>query len=213
MDMLNKHPQITARAEELVNLKDAGAQAQESWLLRLYNPKRPWIKAVGHKTKLWDVVDIDRFRSILCDLNVRIIVLSRQNALKAVVSSIRSIELFERTGRWELVSENDRVEKTRVDPEDVIRRLKSWDFSVNQLDAFVASVSLPQLLIDYESLVGETESTLRKFGDFLEVKVVPERLMKSRIKKLTTDDLSQAVANYKELAEALRGTEYAHYLD
>ncbi len=213
MDMLNRHPRITAKAEVLVNLKEDGADAQARWLEKLYHPLNPWIKAVGHKTKLWDVVDLDGFSESLQKYNVHTIVLSRQSALKAVVSAIRSAALFENTGRWELVKDKDRLGVTAVDPADVVERLKSWEYSEHQLNAFVGKLDTPRLDLNYETLVSDTADVLARVSQFLGVKVNPKQLMKSRIKKLTSDDLRDVVDNYEEMVDEICEAGFSRYVD
>lgn len=213
MDMLDRHRWIRARPEVLVNLKEAGHEAQAAWMRRLYTRRPPWVKAVGHKTKLWDVLDPDGLRAMVHELGVRVIAMRRREPVRAVISSIRSHELYERTGLWELRDERDRPGPTRIDPDQLLERLGHWDAAERQLDAFIGTLDTPKLDLWYEDLLDDRDAELARVGSFLGVRVLPRVADRSPIRKLTPADLRDAVANYDEIRDHLARSEGSTALD
>ena len=65
--------------------------------------------------------------------------------------------------------------------------------------------------VTYESISGPSgESDLQRLLSFLGVD--PDVRLEPRSTKITPDDLSQAIANYEEVASTLKGTAYQQFL-
>ena len=165
----------------------------------------PEISAVGFKTKLNDVLDTDRFASLLQGLNARILVTQRRNTVKLIVSWFNSERIFAASGDWNVYANKGPQEPLRLAPEKFDRRLKSVVIGKERLDRFVKNLGLSTLQIDYEDLLLHQQKTLRKVCSHLSV---PYQSMESNCSKATSDDLRPVIGNFEELRSYYKGTAY-----
>jgi LPS sulfotransferase NodH len=211
--LLNSHPNMRARPEELVKIKQRGEGAQEQidWVLRsLEAPPNSPLQAVGFKTKLRDVIDRDAFTSALHDRRARILHLERQNLVKLAVSSINAARLAKSTGKYNLLKDTDRLPAAPIDVDELrtnITRRAEWQ---DMLRAYLESIELPILHLTYEGLLAGETRTLGRVFSFLDVPSAP---VSSPILKNTPDDLRQAVSNFDELRSHFVGTPFEAMFD
>ncbi len=167
-------------------------------------------QALGFKTKLVDVLDLEGFAALLQEKQVRVIQMQRRNRVKAVISRINARRLFEQSGHWNLYQEADRLGAEAVDPQLFAQFLREREEADAELDAFAERLQLPKLKIVYEDLLVERDQTLEKVFKFLKIANYP---VQERTMKNTSDDLREAILNFDELRDSYSGSRYAHQFD
>jgi LPS sulfotransferase NodH len=215
-DALQQNPHISFLGEDVAHLRDQGWAAQRDWIQTLFwntaafSDRR--IKAhantVGFKVKLRDIADTAAFRELLESNQIRILHMTRDNLIKQVVSSIRAIDLYKATGRYNL-----RPNHAELKPGPCKIRLSrfqdtlAWlEEHVEQLENFVSSLTVPVHHITYEQLQHDARDTVRQVFDFLGV---PQATVRLRLIKITDDQLQNVIVNYDELKTYLADTKYA----
>jgi len=211
--LLISHPQIEAVYERFAVLKQKGAGAKEQldWVRSFFTP--PFIgrkAAVGFKTKLVDVADLDAFANLLKEKGCHIIQMKRRNRIKAVVSRINARRLHDKSGNWNLYKEEDRLPPMNVDLQEFATFLKEREDADNELDDFVTKLGLPTLLVTYEEIMTNKDQVLSRVFDFLKVPHLP---LEGKTLKNTSDDLRDVVLNFQELRSCYAGTPYEAMFD
>lgn len=208
---LRSHTRIQARFEVLVPLKEQGFAAQAQWMRNFFTlPSLVPFTAIGFKTKLTDVADVDEFANLLRSMDVRIIHLERRNVVKQAVSWLNSERLHEATGDWNLYREANRLPPLEADLTMFADYLNLLEQGKRWLRHYVDSLALPTLHITYEDLLLDFEETMARVLEFLGAP--PEQLV-SGVKKTTSDDLRVAVSNFRELRAQYSGTAYEPMFD
>jgi hypothetical protein len=202
---LDSHPSIRAYQEILVD-KESSEQV-EVYTRLLRSKVISKVKAVGFKTKLSDVVDPETFSEYLNRNGVKVIALRRRNLVKIVVSWINCERLFKATGRYHLYGSDDPVDPTHLDLDDFAVRLHCVSEQRDRFEEFVwGQLETQVLTIWYEDMFSsESHEAISSVLRFLGVKIRP---VHGTTSKVTSDDLSDAIANYEELRTAYFGTEY-----
>jgi LPS sulfotransferase NodH len=211
--LLISHPEIQAIYERFAVLKQQGAGAAEQleWARSLFTPPIfGRYSAVGFKTKLVDVEDLDGFTRLLQEKQCHIIHMHRRNSVKAVVSKINARRLFEMTGKWNLYSETDRLPALEIDPEEFDLLLEEREQANRVLEHYVNDLDLPTLKVTYEDLQVDQDAELKHILTFLKVKPYP---VESKTLKNTKDNLREAVANFDELRARYSGTSFMAQFD
>lgn len=211
--MLDSHPQIHALREQFAVLKQEGktSSQQLEWADGFYTP--PWTgktSALGFKTKYVDILDTDGFAQVLIKHKTRIIVLLRQNAVKAVISTINAKRLYEKTGNWNLLKETDRRSAVEIDPiefEQLLQLRAQWD---QEIISYAEKLPLPQLILNYEEMLTDKNAFINRVYSFLNVEHI---LTEGTTLKNTKDNLREAVANFEELRARYAGTVYQPMFD
>jgi LPS sulfotransferase NodH len=206
--LLISHPDIQAIYEHFAVLRQKGATGTEqlAWAEELYSP--PMIgksKAIGFKTKLVDVLDMQGFSQLLQRHQVHIIQMRRRNRVKAVVSRINAKRLYKKTGNWNLYNQSDKLPPMEIPPDVFAQYLAEREVADNELQDYVDQLGLPTINIVYEELLMDKEQTLKKVFDFLNV---PQRSVHEKTLKNTSDDLRDVVLNFDELRSLYIGSDY-----
>ncbi|MFV2045193.1 MAG: hypothetical protein ACC700_18415 [Anaerolineales bacterium] len=211
INLLNSHPYILALGEELAILHNNGAEAQANWVTDfLTAPPISWYKARGFKVKLVDVADPTGLTSLLRESNCRIIHMTRRNQVKAVISRINALRLWEKTGEWNLYSERNRPSPIRVDVPKFDELLEHRARVDTALEEFVSQLALPTQTIFYEDLLVLRDTVLQRTFEFLGV---PSRPVHGDTRKNTSDDLRDVIINFEELRSRYLGTAYGQMFD
>lgn len=211
--LLSEHPHIDAIYERFAVLhqKGLGAAEQLAWVERYYAfPLISRIGAVGFKTKLADVLDLEAFTRFLHERGIKIIHMQRRNRIKAVVSRINARRLWEATGKWNLYREKDRLPPLEIDLAEFAAFLREREEADQALSAYVNGLQLPALRVCYEELLTNRQRVLQETFSFLGVPFVD---VKGKTKKNTSDDLRDAVANFDDLRAAYAGSPYERMFD
>jgi len=141
---------------------------------------------------------------------IKVILLSRINLIKTAISLQNRVRLTNE-GRDPNIRKDSGfyIGKLNLDIKLAIRyikRRKERDCELNKLVEDFKYV----LKINYEDLLYKRDETLKKVLEFLEVSVYLD--LKEYTRKITPDDIKEAVENYDDLVEALKGTEFEKYL-
>ncbi len=211
--VLDSHPEVVALREELAVLrqKGGGGAEQLAWAREFWTPSLVGrTRARGFKTKVLDILDPQGFADLLHQHEVKIVTLRRRNTVKAAVSTINARRLHEKSGRWNLLDESDRMPAFEVDMADFAAQLemhRAWDQEVVD---YAARLALPQLSLFYEDMLQDEQSFFSRIFDFLEVKPKP---VQGKTYKNTSDNLRDVVLNFDALREAYAGTPFAPMFD
>jgi LPS sulfotransferase NodH len=210
---LSIHPEIRAEYEKLSQLRApaVGAKEQLDWVNAFFSPPPgDTAKALGFKTKLEDVQDLDGFARLLLHQQCRVIHLRRRNVVKAVVSKINARRLYRATGDWNRWQESDRLSPAPIDFEKFALLLQQREEEDQKLNQFVKKLHLRTLPVCYEELLVQREQTLHRVLEFLRVRPLP---LKSATLKTTSDNLRDDVLNFDELRSRYAGTKYESMFD
>ena len=208
--ILNQNRGISFLGEEAGTLCSNGWCAQRRWIETLF--ERPQelndrrfqheSRAIGFKIKLRETADRRSFRACLEHFQVKIIHMTRKNLVKQVVSSIRAMALYKRTGLYNLrADEHEHLMPSRsaIAVQEFDRVLRWIGSSNSQLECFVASLQQPVLGVSYEELIGDTKGCVARVCDYL---VVPKHDFRVPTLKVSNDDLRDCIENYDELRAA-----------
>ncbi len=167
------------------------------------------LACVGFKSKISDVADLSRFRDQLHEGNYRIIYLDRQNLVKRALSGINSRRLHAEHNIYNAVNTSQVQGPVEIDPRELLLKIENALASKAQIDTFIGNLKLAKLVLTYEQLLANESAFFRQLFQFLEVADAP---VTGNIYKNTPDDLRLALINYDEVARALAGSPYAHFL-
>ena len=211
--MLMEHPEIQAEYEKFAVLRQQGANGKEQlvWLEGFLTP--PWIgnkAALGFKTKLVDVLDMEGFTRLLQKRHCHIIQMRRRNVVKAVVSRINARRLYEASGHWNLYKESDRLPPLDIDPLQFDQYLEERRQADQALDDYAAGLGLPKIKVEYEDLLVNRDRAMNELFSF--IKVRPQQLQGKTLKN-TQDDLREVVLNFDALRARYAGTAYEPMFD
>lgn len=191
---LDSHPQVVAEGERLVR-RSAGSQRR--WIRRLYRRAgRRGVLAAGFKTKLKDVWDLDAFRDLLQDHDVRVIVMYRRNTVKLAVSAINARRLRAITGRWNRRPGDAALPPFELTEEELRQEIRKCMDRDRELEAYAAALELPQIVLHYEDLLANPDERMDEVMSFLQA---PAVRLRSEYLKNTDDDLSRVLVNYEAL--------------
>lgn len=227
IDVLNKHPNIVAEGEMLVDFLPEPSAGTTSLLQRvragtlrfwegcpatrqiastdaLYT-HRPGARAIGFKTKVRDVIDLEAMKRVLEAHSVRAIIMQRRNLVKKTASRLNAARLYETTQEWNLHDEADRLGLFRVTPERFDLALRKVVYEHKTLQAFADYLDLPKLTLEYADLLADREQWFASVFEFLGVEPAD---LDSDVMKNTDDDLRNVLTNYEELKAYYRGTAF-----
>jgi LPS sulfotransferase NodH len=211
--LLTSHPDVNAIFERFAVMKQKGENAADQlrWANNFFTPPIIGRKAaIGFKTKLVDVMDLEGFARLLTRKKCHIVQMQRVNRIKAVVSRINAKRLHDASGKWNLYNETDRMPAVVIDLEEFDRNLKEREAADEELNAYVNRLGLPTLKIHYEDLLRERDKALQGIFSFLGLRAWNVR---TKTLKNTKDDLREAVANFDELRARYAGTQYELMFD
>lgn len=193
-------------------LLDPSRQQAMDMLWEWYNDRR---KIQGFKFKhpiqaaLYPEVD-EQLRRWKDEL--KIVVLHRKNLLKRVVSRLNMIRFRQDFGISNARSNLGPVEQIspiNVDVSATVAAIRRLRVQQTSFQAWYATY--PQVLhIEYEDLLYDRDRVCQELQQFLHVKVV--RPLRSKVKKISSDQLDIAVANYEELRQALIADDLCQYV-
>jgi LPS sulfotransferase NodH len=212
IESLNSHPKVCAYGEALREYGEkGGSQAQLTWVQKtLTAPILSRHSAIGFKTKLRVIVDQDAFAKVLQEMNTKILYMQRRNRIKAVISTIRSCQLKDRTGEYNLYKEGDSLPPSSINIKDFAWELKFREELDLHLEKFIHKLGLHTLPLYYENLLKNETDTLRSIYDFLGV---PFQATKGKAFKSTSNNLREVIVNFDEIRSPYIGTPYESMFD
>ena len=162
-------------------------------------------KAVGFKLMYNQAISHPAIPRYLQNNNVHCIHLIRRNHLDGIVSH----EAVANRGFAHAGKKAD-AQATKIDAASIVMRIKRRAADVRAGQEFARFLRLPTIEIFYEDLK-EDLSGMSQVLEFLGVDPSPERL-KSKLKKMSSNSHRDTIANYDEVAAALKGTEFESLL-
>lgn len=213
MDALSTEGSVRALMEYLAGRKAEGSEAQHAWARAFYTADYgPEVRAVGFKVKDSDLADPTGFGVLLRRLNVRVVHMTRDNTVKAVLSMINSFRIHEKTGLWTVWKDEDRPGPMRIAGSELEALVKIRQRQEERLSGYVSSLGLPTLRISYEQLYSGLGGVIDRLNLFLGTSISAEIGGRARTKKVTSNDLRSSLTNFDELAERFAGTEIGRML-
>lgn len=211
MSALRGHPQVRATGELVGPLRTQGADVQMRAMRDFYRgPLVSKARAAGFKTKLVDVRDRDAFAGLIHDLDVRVLVLARENHVKHVVSRANAKRLKETTDRWNRRPGDDELPPISIPPDEFAAALSRVEAHQTDIEAWVAHLRVPTARFTYEALLASGQETFDAVCSFIGVDRAP---LQGLTEKATNDDLRVALANFDEVRAHYAGSPYEAMFD
>jgi hypothetical protein len=207
---LSSHPSISCEVEKLVGLRKFGGDAQLTWVDEYFGSMNPENRAIGFKTKLDDVINPAAFSTLLQSHKAKVILLTRRNLPKVVVSWMNSERIYAATGDWNLYPPAQPMTPFAIDPNVFERRLQLVSDGRDRLCTYVSRVRRPTLELLYEDILLDHAGTHRRIFDFLGV---TDMTVAGNCLKATDDDLRNVILNFDELREKYRGSKYQSMIE
>jgi LPS sulfotransferase NodH len=167
-------------------------------------------RARGFKTKFVDILNPIEFAELLIEHHCKIIQLQRRNTVKAAISTINARRLWEKSGNWNLLNEEDRLSSFDIDPvelDHLLAEREGWDKEVEQ---YSMQLGLPTLKLTYEELLIDDHLFISKILDFLGVRLLS---VDGKTYKNTSDKLSDVINNFDALRSRYAHTKYGPMFD
>lgn len=233
VDVYNQHPDVLFEGEELKNfvgLPDSSSR-QEEWLRELWSSENcQSYKAIGFKTKPFDIPDMPGFVRMLGEYRPTVLVLRRTNLLKQAVSfqriEQRANSIRQRVGEerwaktkiesrtWNVYDTKEDLPRSRIDFERLDGLLKWLKTATIEFYEFVRELDedhgLDVVYIDYDDLLADQAAFFEMSFELLGVSPFQ---YKQRVRKYTPDRLRAAIENYEQLRKHYMGTEFEQFLD
>ena len=225
---LNSHPRVLCYPEILA---DVGPRRQERIVSAIVNghpvekinpyasDKRYYhepsgqkrdLEAVGFKTKLYQVRNLERFFFSLQDNAFKLIYLKRKNIIKSVLSLCNAHNLRREYGIWNAEHENRVLGAVHVDPEVFVRKLKERILLESAHEKFYEAYGGEKKIWYYEDLVSDQDGVFCALQNYLNVTHLQ---LSGKFFKNTPDTLSDAIENYDEIRNLFIGTSFEQFLE
>lgn len=221
--LLNAHPDVHCE-HELCYVKKAEdgsglvagleTDSQKTKVLeKVYS--RNDVKACGFKFKFGAQYNAypDVYRFFLRNIySVKQIFLYRKNLLKTAISR-QNLDRLSQSGNKHFIRNEDHQEigKLNLDLQQA-RRYIRWN--QDELDFFrrASKIFKHRIEITYEELIENTTETVNSIFEFLGVSPTKQDAA-APIRKITDDNLENAVSNYSEMIDFFRQTRFSEYLE
>lgn len=188
------------------------------------------LMAVGMKTKYGDIHDLTTFIETIKNNYFHVIYMVRQNVLKTVLSRVRAETFFKQYGDYNVTDKGQVIGKTVVDLDRFAAMLEMEQRFNDDLNSIVIRTGRPALQVVYEDLVQNTVPVLNQILLFLgsrywcmkdrepgklalmDVNSRQVTTMVTKIHKMTSDSLADAIENYDAFRERFEKTPYGCFL-
>lgn len=213
VDTLAKYSEICVEYEAFANMKSKGKSGLEqiNWARQFwigeYN-RGAKFSAIGFKTKLEDVLDLDGFKGIIEELQIGVINLYRRNIVKQAVSLHRSLILSKRIGSWNMYSDLNKVEAIKIEKHELDGHVQVLKEGRADQEKFMSNLSADVLTVTYEDLF---DNNSLAFGRILKFIGVADRQLLGNTMKHTSDKLDDVILNYESLRAEYSDTPLYRY--
>lgn len=188
------------------------------------------LMAVGMKTKYGDIHDLSAFIETIKNNYFQVIYMVRQNVLKTVLSRVRAETFFKQYGDYNVTDKGQVIGKTVVDLDRFAAMLEMEQRFNDDLNSIVIRTGRPALQVAYEDLAQNTVPVLNQILLFLgsrywcmkdrepgklalmDVNSRQVTTMVTKIHKMTSDSLADAIENYDAFRERFEQTPYGCFL-
>ena len=221
--LLNSHPDVHCEHELFFvrkrpdsNHLDPGLTLEKDKLeilKKIYQASG--VKASGFKFKFSAQYEAypDVYRYLLRNMDsIKVIFLYRKNLLKTAISR-QNLKRLTQAGEKHFLKPEDNYDLAKIDL-DLQQAKRYLNWSTRELDFFqrASKVFEHRIEVTYEDLVADTHSTLNNIFKFLGVDPL-EQDVAAPTKKITDDNLPNAVANYDEMVEFFQTTRFSQFLE
>ncbi len=204
MSLLDSHPQLTCLSE-LFNPMDGAAYRGSGYDnpfdylrdVRLLSPTRRF----GFKLTYQDLQHLPALFQLLDDRHLRVLLLRRDNLLAQVTSNA----FVAATSTYHSTSGPHEVDRVRIDTTTLLGAI--YELFAREAMLAAATRCNTRLTIEYTDLNSvDTHATIERF---LGIRAAP---LASSQAKLVRRPLHQAIENWDEVSELLRGTVWERFL-
>lgn len=204
--LLNCHPEIYCDVEIYLHRKALFPIRYLQNRAKIYG-KRYY----GHKAKLFQLEeqysDVDKIRDTYLT-GAKIIFLKRDSFVRQAISAFIGVQ----RGKWHDKRENSlEGQKFNINPVILLEKVRRIDTYYKRKEKLLKGTD--HLFINYErDLLNEEnhQGTMDKVFEYLGAYSVP---VHTNYVKTTPDNLEKVLDNYDEVIEAVRSSEYAHFLE
>jgi hypothetical protein len=210
VEALSQHPLVCCDIERLVSLRKWGASVQLEWVDEHFHSNSAEFRAVGFKTKLDDVLDPIAFHLLLLRRRAKIILLTRKNLAKLVISWLNAERIYAATGDWNLYPPTDPMTPFLLDLSVFDRRLRLVEEGQWRLRRYVQGLKLPTHEIFYEDILQDHDGAFQRVFDFLDI---PAISVAGSCQKATDDNLQNVLLNFDSVRDRYRGTKIQPMLE
>lgn len=189
-----------------------GEAEQLAWYREHYEfgAEEPSKPVIGCKQNVLSITEPAGFAEQLLADGVRVVRMRRDNLVKVAVSQMRA-ELYaqrtkEETGkpRWAVRKGEQPLEPIAIDPDLLERRLK---IATKAHERLLGMFSPEQVLdIEYGDIRGDLTLLVQRLRVWIGLPT--DQPFKVAFEKATSDDLRDAVLNFRQVKRRLRGTPY-----
>jgi len=170
------------------------------WIFATYRNE-----AVGFKLMLIQLQEYPYVAEYMQQAQFRIIHIVRENLLKQHVSFVRA----QATDQWVSKKPVSQM-KVKIGVGELLDDLKDLEKQQQLQAQLIAQMQLPHIQLVYERLAEDYSQALRPVLDFLGVN--REFELNTKLRKITSDDLSQVIENYQEVTAKLTSTRFERFL-
>ncbi|MDJ0569650.1 MAG: sulfotransferase domain-containing protein [Pleurocapsa sp. MO_192.B19] len=221
VDLLNQHPDISCKTE-VFSIKKINEnrcrlpqfpnrEAVRDTLDRIY---QKGLKANGFKFKYQGQYDLypDVYEYLLENADkINVIFLYRKNRLKAAISKQNQLRLVSMGKPSNLDQDNFvKLEKLNLNIEQAFKYINQREILDKKYYEELKKFK-NKYVVAYEDLNNETDSIIKNIYSFIRVDSTYKP--SEKIKKITSDNIKDALANYEELVEKIKCTRYEQYLE
>jgi len=161
------------------------------------------VKAQGFKLSYNHVEKYPTIAAWVREHDVRVVHFVRKNVLKTALS----LETAKRRGLYHSSQEVESV-RVQLKPRKLIRNLKRRTQLIEKYRGIFRDN--PYLEMSYESFVADQHAETGRVLRFLDIEEFMP--LESDLKKLNPDSLEDIIANYAEVVQALKGTDFEGFL-
>jgi hypothetical protein len=203
---LQSHPDVRADGEILVK-QDAGSQRR--MLEERYASPPDAGTAIGFKTKLKDVADLEGLRRRIESTPLHLLLMRRADLIRLAISRITARRLHQHSGRWNLDDRTSAAPTRPIEPPELLESIEHCLATVEELDRFVSGLPVPIRELEYADILTDPAQTLSVVQRFLGVSPQP---LHSGVRKNTDQDLHLAVPNLSELLDRIADSRWSPLL-
>jgi len=212
LGMMKPHPEIRFLEEILDDdhgkneISDQVRKVEHAFT----NPPSSMYRALGFKTKFYDIKDTDSFCKRLQQHNAKIIHMRRRNVVKGGISNLRAIALRKKQGQYNIQYKSEQLDSIKIDPKTLSQEIKGRADQERMIRDFISESNLESMDLFYEDLLTNRSKTIKSFSNFVGITTY---IFNPDTEKNTSDDLRQAVTNFDELKKHYQSTEYEPLLN
>lgn len=206
LSALRQSAQMKLENENLIVLPDAAGQS--AWFHAFYetasNPQ--WTKYIGCKQNFLSFADPAQMKALMAEHGVKVVRMRRDDLVKAAVSQMRGEQYAKWSEKkygeilWSPRSHTEIMGPTEIDPTVLLGRIATMGDAHARLMASFAPGEVFD--VEYEEINRNLNDVVHRVRDYIGV---PQKPFELRFRKMTPDNLEDAIVNLSEVRAALMG--------